>query len=73
MNDCMFYFSEGHCKILKIQKCERCRFKKTSQEYNDAQRHSREILKSKGLRVVERHNACGEHYITVVKERKNEN
>lgn len=50
MKDCMFYFSEGHCKILKTQKCEHCKFRKTEQQYIDGQKHADESLKHKGLK-----------------------
>ena len=49
MNDCMFYFSDGHCKILKTQKCEHCKFRKTEQQFNNGQKHTDEILAAKGL------------------------
>lgn len=69
MNDCMFYFSKGHCKILKTQKCEHCKFRKTEQEFIDGQKHSDELLASKGLKkqVI----STGEQsYVTVKRLKK---
>ena len=65
MKDCMFYFSEGHCKILKTQKCEHCKFRKTEQQYIDGQKHADESLKYKGLRKCMRHYSDGTQYVSV--------
>ena len=65
MKDCMFYFSEGHCKILKTQKCEHCKFRKTEQQYIDGQKRSDERLANKGLRKCMRHYSDGTQYVSV--------
>lgn len=65
VNDCMFYFSDGHCKILKTQKCEHCKFKKTERQYADGQKRSDEMLAAKGLRKCMRHAPDGTPYISV--------
>lgn len=49
MDKCMFYYGNNFCKILKIQECDGCKFRKTEQQYNEAQKHSDEILAAKGL------------------------
>lgn len=64
MNDCMFYFSEGYCKILKTQKCEHCRFRKTEQQYIDGQKHSDDLLAAKGLKKYVVSNG-EQSYVTV--------
>ena len=50
MNNCMFYFSEGYCKILKTQKCDRCKFRKTEQQFIEGQKHADDLLAAKGLK-----------------------
>ena len=65
MNECMFYYSKGHCKILKIQACEHCKFRKTEQQYADAQKHADEILASKGLCRLMTYDRYGEKIVSV--------
>lgn len=65
MSNCMFYFEEGRCKILRIQDCNKCKFEKTEQQYIDGQKHADEILKCKGLRRCMRHYSDGTQYVSV--------
>lgn len=49
MIECVFA-SLGHCKILKDTKCsEKCKFRKTEEQYFKDQDRAYEILKARGL------------------------
>lgn len=52
--NCMFFKSD-RCSILKFTKCnEFCKFKKTPEEFIEAQEKAARMLKSKGLRSCEK-------------------
>ena len=65
MNDCVFYYDDNFCKILKVRSCNKCKFKKTKQEYIDGQARADERLKSKGLQKVMSYNASGEKIMSI--------
>lgn len=55
MNEDCLFFSINRCSILKNVICdERCKFKKTHEEFIEGREKAERMLKNKGLRPAEK-------------------
>lgn len=64
---CIFDEQENFCSGLIEKKCEGCKFRKTVQEYTDAQRAAEISLGARGLEAYRTRNEEGQLIVTTRK------